>query len=124
MITAALSGRTIAVDIAAAALNLARDLGAEQVIAASNEAHPAATITEITDGGAQISIGELGSSTNRRELGVPPAAHRGHHLQVGLLPGQAMTAGSVVTDRADADDLAVFGQLDRSVDDRDIYGRW
>src|ERR1700722_11473344 len=44
LIGAALGGRVIAVDIAPAALDLARDLGAEHVIDAGQDADPAATI--------------------------------------------------------------------------------
>lgn len=87
MIAAALGGRVVAVDIAAGALDLAADLGAEQVIDASRNADPAATITEITGGGAQISIDALGSPATAVNS-VRCLRRRGRHLQVGLLLGQ------------------------------------
>ncbi len=86
MIAAALGGRVIAVDIAQAALDLARELGAEQVVDASQDADPAATITEITGGGARISIDALGSSVTAVSS-VRCLRRRGRHLQVGLLLG-------------------------------------
>ncbi|HUD76341.1 MAG TPA: zinc-binding dehydrogenase [Streptosporangiaceae bacterium] len=61
-IAAALGGRVIAVDVAAAALDPAASLGAEQVIDASKDPVPAATIAEVTGGGVQVSIDALGSA--------------------------------------------------------------
>ncbi len=86
MIAAAFGGRVIAVDISAAALDLAVELGAEHVIDASKDADPAATITEITEGGAQISIDALGSAITAVNS-VRCLRRRGRHIQVGLLLG-------------------------------------
>ena len=86
MIAAAFGGRVIAVDISAAALDLAVELGAEHVIDASKDADPAATITGITEGGAQISIDALGSAITAVNS-VRCLRRRGRHIQVGLLLG-------------------------------------
>ncbi len=86
MIAAALGGRVIAVDVATAALDLAAVLGAEHVIDASREADPAAAITELTGGGALISIDALGSAATSVNS-VRCLRRRGRHLQVGLLLG-------------------------------------
>jgi alcohol dehydrogenase len=86
MIGAALGGRVIAVDIAEAALDLARELGAEQVIDAGQDADPAAVITDITGGGAMISIDALGSPVTAVNS-VRCLRRRGRHLQIGLLLG-------------------------------------
>lgn len=86
MIAAALGGRVVAVDISAAALNLAKELGAEHVIDASKDADPAATITEITGGGARISMDALGAPATAVNS-VRCLRRRGRHLQVGLLLG-------------------------------------
>lgn len=87
MIAAALGGRVIAVDISEPALDLARELGAEQVIDASKDADPAATIAQITGGGAQISMDALGSAITAVNS-VRCLRRRGRHLQVGLLLGE------------------------------------
>lgn len=107
MIAAALGGRVIAVDIAAAALDLAADFGAEQVIDASKDTDPAATITEITGGGAQISIDALGSPATAVNS-VRSLRRRGRHLQVGLLLGHESTP-AIPMDLVIARELEIFG---------------
>jgi len=107
MIAVALGGRVIAVDIAATALALARDLGAEEVIDASKDADPAATITEMTGGGAQISIDALGSPATAVNS-VRCLRRRGRHLQVGLLLGQE-SRPPIPMDLVIARELQIFG---------------
>ena len=107
MIAAALGGRVIAVDISPAALDLATELGAEQVIDASKDADPAATITEITDGGARISIDALGSPTTAVNS-VRCLRRRGRHLQVGLLLGRE-SRPPIPMDLVIARELEIYG---------------
>jgi threonine dehydrogenase-like Zn-dependent dehydrogenase len=85
-IAAALGGRVIAVDVAATALDLAASLGAEQVIDASEDPDPVATITEVTGGGVQVSIDALGSAATAVNS-VRCLRRLGRHVQVGLLFG-------------------------------------
>ncbi len=90
MVARAFGGRVIAVDVNNAALDLARDLGAEHVIDASKVADPAAAIAEITGGGARVSIDALGSPVTAVNS-VRCLRRRGRHLQVGLLLGEQST---------------------------------
>jgi alcohol dehydrogenase len=81
MIAASLGARVIAVDTNPAALRLAREYGASEVLQASPR-----TVEEIQAlGGAHVTMDALGSNDI-----VQQALHalrpRGRHLQVGLLP--------------------------------------
>jgi alcohol dehydrogenase len=107
MIAVALGGRVVAVDVSAAALALARELGAEKVIDANMDADPAATITEMTGGGAQISIDALGSPATAVNS-VRCLRRRGRHLQVGLLLGQE-SRPPIPMDLVIARELRLFG---------------
>ncbi len=59
MIGAALGARVVAIDVSAAALSRARELGASFTVDAC--ADPAAAIAEITSGGAHVSVDAFGS---------------------------------------------------------------
>jgi alcohol dehydrogenase len=85
MIGAALGARVLAVDVSAAALARARELGAEAAVEAGADG-AAAAIVQITDGGAHVSIDALGSPVLAADS-VRGLCRRGRHVQVGLLPG-------------------------------------
>ena len=85
MIGAALGSRVVAVDVAAPALDRARELGAEFTVDAS-AADPALLIGEITGGGAHVSVDALGSPATAA-CSVRCLRRRGRHVQVGLLLG-------------------------------------
>lgn len=86
MIARARGARVIAVDISAAALERARELGAESVIDSSGLAPEqlAASVRSRAGGGVQVSVDALG-----REDAVTAAllalAPQGRHVQIGLL---------------------------------------
>ncbi len=84
MIAATRGARVAAVDVRAAALELARDFGAEAVVDAGRTADVAGAIRDLTGGGAAVSIDALGSPATCRNsiLSLRP---RGRHVQVGLL---------------------------------------
>jgi D-arabinose 1-dehydrogenase-like Zn-dependent alcohol dehydrogenase len=107
MIAAALGGRVIAVDIAPAALAFATELGAEHVVDASKNADPAATITDITQGGAQISVDALGAPTTAVNS-VRCLRRRGRHLQVGLLLGSE-SSPPIPMDLVISRELEIYG---------------
>lgn len=107
MIASALGARIIAVDIAQAALDLAAELGAEHVIDASHDPDPAATITEITGGGAQVSIDALGSAATAVSS-VRCLRRRGRHLQVGLLLG-SQSRPPIPMDLVISRELEIYG---------------
>jgi alcohol dehydrogenase len=104
MIAAALGARVIAIDLAAAALIRARDLGAELAIDAS-ATDPAAAIGEL--GGAHVSVDALGSPATA-VASVRCLRRRGHHVQVGLLPGPAATP-PIPMDLVIARELEIYG---------------
>ena len=87
MIAAALGARVIAVDVADAALDRARELGAEFAVRGLD---PVPAVGEITGGGAHVSIDALGSPSTAVNS-VRCLRRRGRHVQVGLLPGPAST---------------------------------
>jgi D-arabinose 1-dehydrogenase-like Zn-dependent alcohol dehydrogenase len=82
-IAAAAGARVIAVDIAPAALSLARNLGAEHTLDGSSDV-PAA-VADLTGGGAHVSLDALGSARTC-ENSIAGLRPRGRHVQVGLLP--------------------------------------
>jgi alcohol dehydrogenase len=76
------------VDVVPAALDRARELGAEFAVQGGPDT--ATTIGEITAGGAHVSIDALGSPATAVNS-VRCLRRRGRHVQVGLLPGPAST---------------------------------
>ncbi len=107
MIGRALGARVLAIDIDAAKLALARELGAEVCLDARDVSDLPAAIREHSDGGVQVSIDALGSPTTCYNS-IAGLRKRGRHLQVGLLaPGQrdaAIPTGLVV-----ANELEILG---------------
>jgi alcohol dehydrogenase len=107
MIAVAAGARVVAVDVAPAALELARTLGATVVVDASpgsDGADVAALVREATGGGARLSIDALGSATTCANS-IMSLRRRGRHVQVGLLPGRT----AVPMDRVIAYELSVLG---------------
>lgn len=107
MIGAALGAHVIAVDITAAALDRARDLGAAAVINAGEDSDPAASIREISNGGAHVSLDALGSP-DTAVASVRCLRRRGRHVQVGLLFGSA-AAPPIPMDLVIAHELELYG---------------
>ncbi|WP_421854486.1 zinc-dependent alcohol dehydrogenase family protein [Oricola sp.] len=85
MIAAAAGARVVAVDITDDKLELARSLGAEFTVNASDD-YPPKAIIEITGGGAHLSIDALGS-TKTFQNSIRSLRTRGRHVQVGLMLG-------------------------------------
>jgi D-arabinose 1-dehydrogenase-like Zn-dependent alcohol dehydrogenase len=104
MIGAALGAHVVAVDVAAAALDLARELGAEVTVDAGS-ARVAAVIGETTGGGAHVSIDALGSPAVAADS-VRCLRRRGRHVQVGLLLGGAT---AIPMDLVIARELEIYG---------------
>ena len=85
MIGAALGARVVAVDVVPAALDRARELGAEVTVDAGSGSDLAAAVAEITGGGAHVSIDAIGSVAVAANSVRCLRRHR-RHIQVGLLP--------------------------------------
>jgi alcohol dehydrogenase len=104
-IAVAAGARVVAVDVAPGALELARELGAEALVDGADDV-PAA-ITELTGGGAHVSLDALGAAVTctNSVLSLRP---RGRHVQVGLLP-PAQGRPEVPMERVIALELQVLG---------------
>ncbi len=95
LIGVALGARVVAVDVVPAALERARELGAEVVVDGGSAdagrggdagagGDAAAVIAEVTGGGAHVSVDALGSAGTALRS-VRCLRRRGRHVQVGLL---------------------------------------
>ncbi|KGN38298.1 zinc-dependent alcohol dehydrogenase family protein [Knoellia subterranea] len=107
MIGAALGARVVALDISPAALDKARELGADHVIDASTEPDAAAAVRDLTGGGAHVSLDALGHPWTAA-ASVASLRRRGRHVQVGLLLGPD-AAAPLPLDRVIAHELEVHG---------------
>lgn len=103
----ALGARVVAVDVSAAASELARERGAEAVVDASAADDVPAAIREITGGGAHVSVDALGSPATA-VASVLSLRRRGRHVQVGLLLGADSTP-PLPMDRVLAWELSLHG---------------
>ena len=103
----ALGARVIAVDVSDAALDRARDLGAEHTILSATKTDPAPVIQDLTGGGAQVSVDALGSA-DILASSVRSLRRHGRHVQVGLLLGPA-AAPPVPMDLVVARELEIYG---------------
>ena len=103
----ALGARVVAVDVSAAALARAAELGAEQVVDGSAVTDTAAAVIELTGGGAHASLDAVGTAATA-VASVRSLRRRGRHVQVGLLFGAA-AAPPLPMDRVVAWELSVHG---------------
>lgn len=105
LIAHALGAHVVAVDVSPAALDLARDLGADVLVTAGPDA--VRRVVDATDGGAHVSLDAVGS-TATAVASVESLRPRGRHVQVGLLLGEHATPplpmGAVV-----AKELSIHG---------------
>jgi alcohol dehydrogenase len=85
MVAASLGANVVAVDVSPAALAMAVEVGAENVVEAGHADVPA-TVREITGGGAHVSIDALGSAVTAASS-IRCLRSRGRHVQIGLLVG-------------------------------------
>jgi D-arabinose 1-dehydrogenase-like Zn-dependent alcohol dehydrogenase len=83
MIAAAHDARVIAVDVSAAALELAQDFGAVATVDATST-DVVAAVRQLTGGGARVSLDALGSLTTCQNS-IRCLRKRGRHVQIGLM---------------------------------------
>ncbi|MBA3906870.1 MAG: zinc-dependent alcohol dehydrogenase family protein [Pseudonocardiales bacterium] len=107
MIATALGARVVAVDVSAAALARARDLGAIELVEAGDATDIVAAVASATNGGAHVSLDALGSAATA-VASVRSLRPRGRHVQVGLLHGADATP-PLPMDRVIAYELELYG---------------
>lgn len=87
MIAQAMGARVVAIDVADESLELAKQLGAEQLIKADTVANVVEAVREVTQGGAHVSVDALGipeTCTNS----IRSLRKRGRHVQLGWMLGE------------------------------------
>ena len=107
MIASAVGANVVAIDISAAALALARSLGAVATVNAAEVDDVAEAVIGITDGGAQVSLDALGHPVTCFGS-ISSLRKRGRHVQVGLLLGEHRTP-AIPMDRVIAHELEILG---------------
>ncbi|WP_332899774.1 zinc-binding dehydrogenase [Haladaptatus sp. CMSO5] len=103
----ALGARVVAVDVNESALGRASDLGATEVVNAT-ECEVPATIQALTDGGAHVSMDALGIAETCRNS-IRSLRRRGEHVQVGLSTDAERGEVSVPTDYMARHELSFHG---------------
>ncbi len=104
LVGVALGARVVAVDVSAAALERARELGATATVRSPDAAD---RVRSLTDGGAHVSVDAVGSP-DTAVASVRSLRRRGRHVQVGLLLGQSATP-PLPMDVVVAQELSVHG---------------
>jgi D-arabinose 1-dehydrogenase-like Zn-dependent alcohol dehydrogenase len=104
-VAVAAGARVVAVDVSPAALELARRMGAEEVVPGTADVPVA--VAELTGGGASVSLDAVGSAATCTNS-IRSLRPRGRHVQVGLLP-PALGRPEVPMELVVAGELAVLG---------------
>jgi D-arabinose 1-dehydrogenase-like Zn-dependent alcohol dehydrogenase len=104
-VAVAAGARVVAVDVSPAALDLARRMGAEEVVPGTADVPVA--VAELTGGGAHVSLDAVGTAATCTNS-IRSLRPRGRHVQVGLLP-PALGRPEVPMELVVAGELAVLG---------------
>ena len=107
MIASAVGANVVAVDITDDKLRLARSLGANAAVNATETADVAAAVIELTGGGAHVSLDALGHPATCRNS-INNLRKRGRHVQVGLMLADHR-APALPMDKVIADELELLG---------------
>jgi alcohol dehydrogenase len=86
MIASALGADVVAIDIDSRALDLAHRFGAAHVVLSTAGSDDVRAVTELLDGGAEVSFDALGS-TQTAVSSIECLRKRGRHVQIGLMIG-------------------------------------
>ncbi len=106
-VAVAAGARVVAVDVSPAALELARQMGAEEVVDGSEAAEVPTAVAQLTAGGAHVSLDAVGTAATCANS-IRSLRPRGRHVQVGLLP-PAVGRPEVPMELVIARELAVLG---------------
>jgi D-arabinose 1-dehydrogenase-like Zn-dependent alcohol dehydrogenase len=85
MIARAFDARVVAIDPDGAALDMARRLGADEILGADGRPVTPQEVADATAGGPHLSIDAIGS-TRVVATSIESLRRRGRHVQVGLIP--------------------------------------
>lgn len=104
----ALGANVVAVDLDDEKLSIAKDLGASEVVNASETDDVPGAVTALSDGGAHVSIDALGIADTCRNS-VLSLRKRGTHVQIGLTTEEEQGEISLPTDRMVSTELTFVG---------------
>ncbi|SDL81741.1 alcohol dehydrogenase [Franzmannia pantelleriensis] len=107
MIANAVGANVVAVDISAAKLQLASELGAVATVNASEVADVAEAVIEVTRGGAHVSLDALGHPTTCFNS-ISNLRKRGKHVQIGLMLADHSTP-AIPMSKVIAHELEILG---------------
>lgn len=107
MIARAVGANVVAIDIADDKLALARTVGAVATINATQVANVVEAVTEITQGGAHVSLDALGHPTTCFNS-ISSLRKRGKHIQVGLMLADHSTP-AIPMSKVIAHELEILG---------------
>lgn len=107
MIANALGASVVAIDISDEKLGLARSLGAVATINTTKNPNVIGNVTDITKGGADVSIDALGNPTTCFNS-IANLRKRGKHIQVGLMAGEHRHT-ALPMDKVIANELEILG---------------
>jgi len=107
MIANAIGAKVVAIDISEEALRFASALGAIAVVNATRVANVAEAVTEITEGGAHVSLDALGHPATCFNS-ISSLRKRGKHIQIGLMLAEQSTP-AVPMSKVIANELQVIG---------------
>ncbi|WP_018634281.1 alcohol dehydrogenase catalytic domain-containing protein [Neomegalonema perideroedes] len=103
-----LEARVIAVDVSEGALAMAREMGAEQVLNASEIADVGAAVRDLTGGGAHVSLDALGA-TETFLNSLRSLRKLGRHVQIGMPVGRHVRVELPLLDLVYARQLTLHG---------------
>jgi len=107
MISTALGGNVIAIDIAEGKLELAKQMGAVHTINSETVADPVEAVMELTSGGAHVSVDAIGHPETCYNS-VANLRKRGKHIQVGLMTGEH-SSPRIPMSQVVAKELEIYG---------------
>lgn len=108
MLARTIGARVVAVDISAAALAKARELGAEHCLDASGIPDVGAAVRELTRGGAHVSIDALGV-TATFDNSLRSLRKLGRHVQIGMPVGRHVAVNLPLLDLVYSRQLSLYG---------------
>jgi D-arabinose 1-dehydrogenase-like Zn-dependent alcohol dehydrogenase len=108
-IASALGARVIAVDLDDRKLELAKQVGADDVVN-GKKTDPVNAVIELTNGGADVSVDALGIATTCRNA-VASLRKRGRHIQIGLTTQQEKGEVALPIDQIVFREIQLVGSL-------------